>query len=818
MNPMKILTTLLAAALPLAAAEPPSWSGVYPHLAFFNEEGECGTGAVVPWADRLWVITYGPHLPFGSTDKLYEITPDLAQTIRPESVGGTPANRMIHRESKQLIIGPYFIDEKRNVRVVSPRLMPGRHTGNARHLSDPAGKVYFATMEEGLYEVDVKTLEVTGLIKDANPAKPGQTEEKRPASISSQLPGYHGKGLYSGQGRVIYANNGDRAKEALVDPRTASGALGEWSGKGDWKLVRRNQFTEVTGPGGIEGAKDPAKDPVWSMGWDSKSLILMLLDGGEWTSFRLPKASHCYDGAHGWNTEWPRIREIGEEHLLGTMHGTFWRFPKTFSAANTAGIRPRATYLRVIGDFCRWNDRLVFGCDDTAKSAFLNAKDGGDLLYPPGQSQSNLWFASPSVFKDLGPAIGRGSVWRNDTVRAGALSDPYLFAGYARRCLHLSHRSKSTLDLVLETDPEGDGKWVKLREVKVPAASSTRVDFPESTPGEWIRIRCLGDAEGLHASFVYSAPETRGSTPDPMFSGLADVDAEGASTSGWLRARGNNRRSLLVSASSAAGVKPDGSACYELDSSMKLVPLAQAPAPHELRLGTRPPHGSLRVEPSSVVFTDEKGANWRIPRGSDGFDRLTENGALRVQREVSTERYLFNCHGSFYELPTENAGGFAKIRPVSSHRKAIGDFASYRGLLVMTGIAAKAEGPRIVRSEDGKAAVWLGGIDDLWKFGKPTGTGGPWLDTGVSAGKASDPYLFAGYDRKSLKLSHDATSEVVMRVELDATGEGDWTLYQEFPVKAGETLRHEFPEACQAYWLRVVPSASCKASAILEYR
>ncbi len=70
----------------------------------FNKEGECGTGAVVPWADRLWVITYGPHLPFGSSDRLYEVTPGLEQTIRPESVGGTPANRMIHRESQQLFI------------------------------------------------------------------------------------------------------------------------------------------------------------------------------------------------------------------------------------------------------------------------------------------------------------------------------------------------------------------------------------------------------------------------------------------------------------------------------------------------------------------------------------------------------------------------------------------------------------------------------------------------------------------------------------------------------------------------------------------
>ncbi len=82
-------------------AEHSNISGIYPHLTMFNDEGECGTGAVVPWADRLWVITYSPHKPKGSSDKLYEITPDLKQIIRPESIGGTPANRMIHKESNQ---------------------------------------------------------------------------------------------------------------------------------------------------------------------------------------------------------------------------------------------------------------------------------------------------------------------------------------------------------------------------------------------------------------------------------------------------------------------------------------------------------------------------------------------------------------------------------------------------------------------------------------------------------------------------------------------------------------------------------------------
>ncbi len=37
----------------LRAAEQPSASGIYPHLAMFNEEGECGTGAVVPWRESI---------------------------------------------------------------------------------------------------------------------------------------------------------------------------------------------------------------------------------------------------------------------------------------------------------------------------------------------------------------------------------------------------------------------------------------------------------------------------------------------------------------------------------------------------------------------------------------------------------------------------------------------------------------------------------------------------------------------------------------------------------------------------------------------
>ena len=36
-------------------------SGIYPHLTVFNGDGECGVGAIMPWANKLWFITYPPH-------------------------------------------------------------------------------------------------------------------------------------------------------------------------------------------------------------------------------------------------------------------------------------------------------------------------------------------------------------------------------------------------------------------------------------------------------------------------------------------------------------------------------------------------------------------------------------------------------------------------------------------------------------------------------------------------------------------------------------------------------------------------------------
>jgi hypothetical protein len=221
-----------------------------------------------------------------------------------------------------------------------------------------------------------------------------------------------------------------------------------------------------------------------------------------------------------------------------------------------------------------------------------------------------------------------------------------------------------------------------------------------------------------------------------------------------------------------------------------------------------------------VLVVDDRGRRWRLPRGSADVTPDGPLGPTRVAREVVTERDLMNAFGTFFELPAENAGGFAKLRPITTHGRRIVDYASFRGLLVLSGLdlAAAADNPHVIRSADGAAALWVGAIDDLWGLGRPRGAGGPWKHTPVEARAPSDPYLLTGYDEKRLVLSHDAAQPVDIVVEIDPDGTGLWQPYRTFTVPPGAETTHTFPASFQAYWLRTVAGAACRATAQLDYR
>ena len=797
MQVMKTLMLGVAAALSLAAvAEPENVCGIYPSLAYYNEEGECGTGAVVPWAGSLWVVTYPPHCPVGSGDKLYQITPAKEKIVRKESVGGTHAVRMIHRESQQLFIGTYLVDKDGKVRTVPVHTMPGRLTGAARHLADPKNKIYVTDMEEALYELDVNTLETRTLIRDAHNAdhfnrlfkKLGVEPPKgwKEAEVSD-LFGYHGKGTCSGFGRVFYANNGWFCEEAMRNPAIPSGALAWWGldRPENWHIIRPNQFTEITTKDGIYGNEHPRTNPIWAMGWDAKSVILSVTtDGKEWTDYRLPKGSHSYDGAHGWNTEWPRIREIGDKDVfLATMHGTFWRFPADFRPGNAKGIRPRSNYLKVIGDFCEWNGKVVLGCDDSAKCQFLNTRSVKGPIRGPAKSHSNLRFIDADELDRMGPPIGHAVVWNREDVRRGAVSAPYLLAGYDFKWAWVSEG-----EFKIEVDADGTGRWEPAGTVRAGGNDLSGLK------GEWIRFAAPGAHRNATVALSYRAADTR--AEDGFDAIPAKRMALGADEKALLHVNAVDPYALSLSTGKKVKVEGEGEQSRLVLSDC---PMAAVAVTKDAPLKT----GELKYESSSILYVDDSGNRWRLPYGSRLSTSQLLNlstSASRVCREICTERDHFNAGGIYYELPAENAHGFAGVRPVATHNRPIVDYCSWRGLFALSF-------PGEVR---------LMAVDDMWKAGKARGFGGPWKDSAVRSGEASDAYLMNGFDRKTLTLSASAAMSVAM--EVDVTGWGVWVKAGEYALDAGKPVADELPRALSGYWVRFVASAAGTVSAQFEYR
>ena len=453
-------------------------AGIYPHLTTYSqsrEDGkffkdghqECGIGGIIPWAEKLWMITYAPHKPRGSDHKLYSIDQNMTMTIHAESVGGTPAARMIHEESQQLFIGHYVIDNQGKVRVISPSKMPARVTAFMRHLKDPKNFVYLYDMENMFYEVNVHSLEFKKLFHDP-------------------IPGYHGKGGFTSQGKVVVSNNGETSFGHLDKPdlwqvskeytnRSSEdrGCLATYDGE-KWEVIERRQYTEVIGPQGVHPTSKGKDDPVWAIGWDKRSLRLQVMEDGKFTTFLLPKGCLNNDAAHGWFTEWPRIRDIGQKDLLMDMHGMFFSFPKGFSSRKCAGIKPIASHIRYIPDFCYWNGKVVLATDEASIQ-------GNPLV---GQPQSNLWFGDFEELKSWGPKNAAGSIYMNDRVDAGIPSDPFLVNGFPRGIIHLATDRQVTF--TLEVDWKGTGTFEKYKSITSDKYASHIL--PKDFSGQWIRV------------------------------------------------------------------------------------------------------------------------------------------------------------------------------------------------------------------------------------------------------------------------------------------------------------------------------------------
>jgi hypothetical protein len=452
-----------------------SFSGVVPSLAqvadFGPPRSEIGIGCLMPWLGKLYVLNYVSHRKRSGTGTgLRVIDGNFKMQVHPKAVDGTYANRYVHAPSRQLIIGPHLIDTKHHVRTVT-ELTDIRICGTASHLTDPENLVYMLGMEGELFELNVKSLKVK-LIFDLT------KEFNTPGEFSC-----HFKDCYTGQGKLVVTNN-DYSEPDFLGEQT-EGTLAEFNGK-NWTVLERKPFVAVNGLG-------PYGRTIFSSGWDRASAILKVYtkDNDTWTTYRLPKASHCWD--HKWQTEWPRIRATEHERFLMDHHGMWYELSPWAYKNRIWGIRPISTHLWVHGDFCSWRGMLVVGGDNNS------CESGGN--HQCAEPQSGLWFGKTDDLWKLGKPKGWGGPWWEDQINANDPSDPYLMTGFDKKVIHLSHTAKKAVNFKIEVDFLGCGEWKTYLTVKVPANGYVPHVFPDGFSAHWVRVtsdsKCRATAQ-LH--------------------------------------------------------------------------------------------------------------------------------------------------------------------------------------------------------------------------------------------------------------------------------------------------------------------------------
>jgi len=160
----------------------PNVSGVYPHLALGAELGpprsECGVGGLMPFAGRLWAVTYLSHTRrTGSGTGLYEIDSDFNITKRPESVPGTYATiRASEGQYVQLRL------PSGEIRLVNRRCMATvGQVGNIEHENQSLGKA-------GRARHMGKRPEVRGVVMNPRDHPHGGGEGKSPTGMPPKTP------------------------------------------------------------------------------------------------------------------------------------------------------------------------------------------------------------------------------------------------------------------------------------------------------------------------------------------------------------------------------------------------------------------------------------------------------------------------------------------------------------------------------------------------------------------------------------------------------------------------------------------------------
>lgn len=442
-----------------------------------SNHSECGVGALIPWADRLYYSTYLAMPNDGSGTKIGYIDANFADhTVL--TTNGIHTARYIHADTNQLCIGCCVIEADGTSHTINDFVLR-RISGFAAHIVSPATKVYAITMEGVIYEVDLTTYSAT-LLLDVTTAL-GLTKKHFKACWTYAAP-------FAVTDRLLMASN------VQTDPVTAanSGALVAVDMVALTASVKlQSSCIEVagnyyTGNGGF----------VFIIGKDHKSPFLGVMrnNNAEVYKYRFPSPNKSQD----WyiSQEWMRIRPVTTERMMMNAFGMWFHLSTWLANASAAGIEntgsvgtsypilePIARYIDTITDFCVFNGKFAIGTNNMSlhNGAFPNS----------GQPNSAIKFGDIEDIWKGGKPTGKGYIWYKEATTTGTNSTAMLIRGYDKKTLHFYNQGAAAVNVAVKIVSYSD--VYTLATVAVAQNTLVTYSIPDGVGADWMHLATDAD-------------------------------------------------------------------------------------------------------------------------------------------------------------------------------------------------------------------------------------------------------------------------------------------------------------------------------------
>jgi len=99
-----------------------------------------------------------------------------------------------------------------------------------------------------------------------------------------------------------------------------------------------------------------------------------------------------------------------------------------------------------------------------------------------------IWFGKTDDLWNFGRPSGWGGPWWQTPHAAGEASDPFLFNGFERKCLHLRNDGDANCGYRVELDALGTGVWTEHVSFRLGAGEGVQHAFPGGLAAHWLRV------------------------------------------------------------------------------------------------------------------------------------------------------------------------------------------------------------------------------------------------------------------------------------------------------------------------------------------